>query len=142
MPLSTVVLRIGVKILSHPTFAKCLRINSQNSIQNIKILLGTSIPKLDEKNIYLKTDGDFPAQKRTNTNGQRLIDPGEAFDMKLMSINFKSLSQKHKARQSLTKTKNIKSIMSPSHKVVRKSKMSKSKWKSEWIDYYLTIINI
>lgn len=68
--------------------------------KNIKILIGDFNGQIGKEKKYRKIVGEYPAHKRTNRNGLRLIEICQSFNLKLMSTNFKKLPKKQKTWRS------------------------------------------
>lgn len=67
---------------------------SKIPIKNINILLGDFNAQIGNERKYKRTVGEYPAHKRTNKNGERLIQLCRGFNLKLMSTNFRHLPRK------------------------------------------------
>ncbi|XP_008485801.1 craniofacial development protein 2-like [Diaphorina citri] len=73
---------------------------SKIPMSNVKILLGDFNAQLGPEKRYKTTVGDYPAHKRTNKNGERLIELCKGFNLKIMSTSFKKLPRKQKTWKS------------------------------------------
>lgn len=63
---------------------------------HVKILVGDFNAQIGKEKENRKTVGEYPAHKRTNKNGKRLISFCKMFNLKLMSTYFKALPRKKK----------------------------------------------
>lgn len=63
---------------------------------HVKVLVGDFNAQIGREKKYRKIVGDYPAHKRTNKNGERLIGFCRQFNLKLMSTHFKALPSKKK----------------------------------------------
>ncbi|XP_067124356.1 craniofacial development protein 2-like [Centruroides vittatus] len=68
--------------------------------ENVKILMGDFNAQIGKEKSVWNIVGKYPAHKRTNQNGLRLIELCKAFNLKLMSTNFKKLPRKQKTWRS------------------------------------------
>ncbi|XP_023210652.1 craniofacial development protein 2-like [Centruroides sculpturatus] len=68
--------------------------------ENVKILVGDFNAQIGKEKSVRNIVGKYPAHKRTNQNGLRLIELCKAFNLKLMSTNFKKLPRKQKTWRS------------------------------------------
>ncbi|MFP3037177.1 MAG: endonuclease/exonuclease/phosphatase family protein, partial [Candidatus Karelsulcia muelleri] len=68
--------------------------------KNIKILLGDFNAQIGREKKFRKIVGDYPAHKRTNRNGERLIEMCRGMNLKLMSTNFRKIPRKQKTWRS------------------------------------------
>lgn len=59
-------------------------------------MLGDFNAQIGKERIYRKVVGNYPAHKRTNKNGIRLLNLCKAFSLTLMSTHFKKLPRKQK----------------------------------------------
>ncbi|KAI5720012.1 hypothetical protein M8J77_000651 [Diaphorina citri] len=67
---------------------------------NVKILLGDFNAQIGRERKHSKTVGPYPAHKRTNRNGERLIELCKGNNLKLMSTHFKKLPKQQKTWKS------------------------------------------
>lgn len=75
---------------------------SKIPLSNVKILLGDFNAQVGKERKFQTTVGKYPAHKRTNKNGERLIKLCKAYNLKLMSTNFR----KHPKNQKTWKSPN------------------------------------
>lgn len=63
---------------------------------HIKILVGDFNAQIGKERKFKSVVGNYPAHKRTNKNGERLIDFCKQFNLKLMTTYFRKLARKKK----------------------------------------------
>lgn len=64
--------------------------------ENVLILVGDFNGQIGRERKYKAIVGEYPAHKRTNRNGERLVNFCTQFNLKLMSMHFKALLKKKK----------------------------------------------
>ena len=65
-------------------------------VQNVKILKGDFNAQLGSEKKFYNTIGKYPAHRRTNKNGERLVNLCERLNLKIMSMHFKAKPSKKK----------------------------------------------
>ena len=64
--------------------------------EHIKILVGDFNAKVGKERKFKSVVGEYPAHEITNRHGERFIDFGKQFNLKLMSTFFRKLARKKK----------------------------------------------